>query len=245
MEKLTLSSNSTDYTTWLQSAITLESDKNYEAALLSLHTYNSLPNITEANNKFKNSKDRGKTWKIITISKGAYEFHEINALIQREMIANDDYDKIKDKYYIDIDYYKPTFKIILDISNEDYMVDFAVENSIGSTLGFTNEKLSHGIHQSPNIIDIEKVNSILVHCDLVTGSYVNSNKSNVIYNFTQKVSPGFKVIERPSPELIFLPIVRRPDIQSFRLWLTDQDNKPIDLMGERITIDILIREKPA
>lgn len=245
MEKLTLSSNSTDYTTWLQSPITLESDKNYEAALLSLHTYNSLPNITEANNKFKYSNDRGRTWKIITISKGAYEFHEINALIQREMIANDDYDKIKDKYYIDIDYYKPTFKIILDISNEDYMVDFAVENSIGSTLGFTNEKLSHGIHQSPNIIDIEKVNSILVHCDLVTGSYVNSNKSNVIYNFTQKVSPGFKVIERPSPELIFLPIVRRPDIQSIRLWLTDQDNNPIDLMGERITIDILIREKPA
>ena len=245
MAKLTLSDNSTDFTKHLHSPITLDSDKNYEVAFLSLHTYNSLPNITEANNKFKYSNDKGKTWKIITLSKGAYEFDEINALIQREMQANGDYDKTNEKYYIDLDYYKPTFKTILDISNEDYMVDFGIENSIGSTLGFTNKKYcrSYGIHQSPNIIDIEKVNSILVHCDLVIGSYVNSNKSNVMYNFTQKVSPGYKIIERPSPELIFLPVVSRPDIQSIRLWLTDQDNKPIDLMGEKITIDILIREK--
>ena len=243
MAKLTLSSNSTDYTTYLDPPIRLETDKNYEAAFLSLHTYNSLPNITEENNKFKYSNDKGNTWKIITFSKGAYELEQINATIQREMQINGDYDKINDKYYVDIDYYKPTFKTILDISNADYMVDFGIENSIGSTLGFTNQKLSHGIHQSPNIIDIEKVNSILVHCDIVTGSYVNEKRSNVIYNFTQKVSPGFKVIERPSPQLIFLPVVNQSEIWSIRLRLTDQNNKLIDLMGEKITIDILIREK--
>ena len=122
------------------------------------------------------------------------------------------------------------------------MIDFGIKNSIGSTLGFTNEKLSHGIHQSPNIIDIEKVNSILVHCDIVTGSYVNENRSNVIYNFTQKVGPGYKVIEEPRT-LIFLPVVNQSEIESIRLRLTDQNNKLIDLMGEKITIDILIREK--
>ena len=157
---------------------------------------------------------------------------EINAKIQREMTDPE----------IVIDYYKPTFKTILVISNENYMVDFGVENSIASTLGFTNEKLGVGTHQSPNIIDIEKVNSILVHCDIIIGTYVNTSRSHVIYNFTQRVSPGYKVIERPSPELIFLPVVGRPDIQSIRIWLTDQDNELIDLMGEKITIDILIRE---
>ena len=240
MAKLTLSSKLTDFTTWLEPPIRLVSDKHYEIAFLSLHTYNSLPNITEANNKFKYSSDKGNTWKTITFPKGAYEFDEINALIQREMRANQQ--MTDEQYYINIDYFKPTFKTILDISNEEYMVDFGTENSIGSTLGFTNEKLSHGIHQSPNIIDIEKVNSILVHCDIALGSYVNSRGSNVIHSFSPRVSPGYKVLERPSPELIFLPIVGRPDIQSIRLWLTDQDNNPIDLMGEKITIDILIRE---
>src|SRR5437870_2586959 len=155
MTKLTLSNNSTDYptdyptdyTTNLVTPIKLEVDKKYEAAFVSLHTYNSLPNITEDNNKFKYSNDKGKTWKIITFSKGAYEFFDINALIQREMQINGDNDKINDKCYIDIDYYKPTFKTILTISNEDYMIDFGIKNSIGSTLGFTKEKLLYGIHQ--------------------------------------------------------------------------------------------------
>jgi|SRR5579872_494375 len=242
MINLTLSSNSTDYTTWLEGPILLESDKEYEVAFLSLHTYNSLPNITEANNKFRYSNDGGGIWKTITFPKNAYEFDEINDVIQREMKSNGDYDNTNDKCYIHIDHFK--FKAILSISNENYVVDFGVENSISSTLGFTNEKLSYGIHQAPNIVDIEKVNSILVHCDIALGSYLNSKKSQVIHTFTQKVSPGYKVVERPSPELIFLPVVRRPQISSIRLWLTDQDNKPIDLMGERLTIVILIREKP-
>ena len=230
MTKLTLTSNTTDFTTTLNPPILLDINKRYEAAFLSLHTYNSVPNITEINNIFKYSMDKGITWKTITFDKGAYELVEISSKIKLEIPE------------IEIDYYKPTFKSIVVINNENYMIDFGVENSIGKTLGFRNEKLGVGTHQSPNIIDIEKVNSILVHCDIIVGTYVNSSRSNVIYNFTQRVSPGYKVIERPSPELIFLPIVGRPDIQSIRIWLTDQDLKPLDLMGEIITIDILIRE---
>ena len=245
MAKLTLSSESTNFTEDLTPPIRLESDKEYEAAFISLHTYNTLPNLTEINNKFKYSIDKGKTWKIITFSKGAYEFDEINAVIQREMKENGDYDKINEKYYIGMEYYKPTSKTILDISNENCMVDFGIENSIGSTLGFPHENqcLSNGIHQSPNIIDIETVNSIQVHCNIVDGSYLNSNGSNVIHSFTPKVSPGFKVIEHPNPELIFLPVNNRFTIQSIKIWLTDQDNNPIDLMGEKITVVLLIREK--
>ena len=130
----------------------------------------------------------------------------------------------------------------MNISNDDYVVDFSVQNSIAATLGFDKGgTFGPGYHFSPNIINIEKVNSILVHCDLVLGTYVNNYSSNVLYNFTMRVSPGYKVIERPSPELIFLPIVQRPEIQSLRLWLTDELNHPINLMGEKITVDILIR----
>ena len=243
METLTLSNKSTDFTTLLYPPIRLEPDRNYEAAFISLQTYNSLPNITEANNKFKYSSDKGATWTEITLPKGAYEFDEINDAIQRKMKTNDHYDKIKDAHYIDIDYYKPTFKTILSISNENYMVDFGIENSIGSTLGFTNEKLSHGVHNSPSIIDIEKVNSILVHCGIVLGSYVNGRGSNVIHTFSPRVGPGYKVIELASPELIYLPLVQRQEIESVRLRLTDQDNNLIDLMEEKVTVTIAIREK--
>ena len=86
MAKLTLSSNTTDFTTILNPPILLDTNKRYEAAFLSLHTYNSVPNITETNNKFKYSTDKGATWKIITFDKGAYELAEISARIQNAIL---------------------------------------------------------------------------------------------------------------------------------------------------------------
>src|SRR6188508_3275906 len=98
MAKLTLSSNTTDFTTTLNPPIFLDANKRYEAAFLSLYTYNSLPNITETNNKFKYSADKGISWKTITFDKGAYELAEINTKIQREMLSNGDYtEQISDK----------------------------------------------------------------------------------------------------------------------------------------------------
>jgi hypothetical protein len=48
-----LSSNTSDFTTDMSQPIHFDADKKYEAALLSIDLYNSIPNITEENNKFK------------------------------------------------------------------------------------------------------------------------------------------------------------------------------------------------
>ena len=100
---LTLSGDSTDFTTYLAPAINLDSCQKYEAAFLSLETYNSIPNVTTENNKFKYSVDNGVTWKIITLPVDAYEFSQIGDEIQRQMIANGDYnrnDDNSDRFYI-------------------------------------------------------------------------------------------------------------------------------------------------
>src|SRR2546426_9263846 len=86
-----------------------------------------------------------------------------------------------------------------------------------------------------------KINSILVNIDIITGSYVSNSQFPVIYSFFPNVSPGRKIVERPNPSLIYYP-VNRLDIHYIRLWLTDQDNKPVDIRGERITVRIIIRE---
>src|SRR5271166_2756102 len=52
----------------------LDPNKKYEAALLSLDMYNSIPNIINGNNNvFEYSVDSGSTWKVISIATGAYE----------------------------------------------------------------------------------------------------------------------------------------------------------------------------
>ena len=49
-----MSGNTSDFTTKYSPSIILDPTKKYEAALLSIDLYNSIPNITGENNVFKN-----------------------------------------------------------------------------------------------------------------------------------------------------------------------------------------------
>src|SRR5271155_1173985 len=81
----------------------LDPNKKYEAALLSLDIYNSIPNIIYGkNNAFEYSVDSGSTWKIVTIDTGAYELSTTNNEIQTKMIAEGDFDGNNSLCYITI-----------------------------------------------------------------------------------------------------------------------------------------------
>jgi hypothetical protein len=231
-----LSGNTSDFTTCHNSVI-LDPNTKYEAALLSLDTYNSIPNIiVEKNNIFKYSTDDGITWKIIAFNTGAYELTAINNEVKRQMIANGDNESV-----ITITPNITTSTSIVNIENPAYKVDFSVQNSIGPILGFRAVVIGHGYNESPNIVDIMQVNSILVNIDIIMGSYVNGFPSPTIYSFYPNVAPGYKIVERPNPSLIYYPL-SRPDISRMRVWLTDQNGNLVNLRGETITIRIYVRE---
>ena len=228
-----LTGNSSNFTTCFNS-ITLEPTKQYEAALLSLETYNSIPNIIEEkSNEFKYYN--GEAWKTIILSTGAYELNAINNEIKRQIIANRDSESA-----IDITADVSTLKSIVSIDNPNYKVDFGIPNSIGSVLGFETV-IGHGYNVSLKIVDIIQVNSILVNIDIIMGSYVNGSSSPTIYSFYPNVAPGYKIVERPNPSLIYYPVSRQ-DISKMRVWLTDQKGNLVDFRGETITIRIHIRE---
>ena len=60
-----MSADKSNFTTKYSPNISLDSKKRYEAALLSIDFYNSIPNITEENNTFRYSIDKGTSWKNI------------------------------------------------------------------------------------------------------------------------------------------------------------------------------------
>ena len=158
------------------------------------------------------------------------------------MAINGDHDHTADNpYYITITANLSELKSIVYISHDSYKIDFSVPNSIGSVLGFTTEIISKGYDESPNIVNIIQVNSILVNLDIISGSYVNGSASTTIYSFYPNVSPGYKIVERPSPRLDYYPVTRS-EINSMRVWLTDQNNDSIDLRGEQIMVRICMRE---
>jgi hypothetical protein len=234
-----MSGNTCDFITSYPQPIILDQDKKYEAAFLSLETYNSIPNITDKNNKFVYSIDNGANWKTLTLEKDAYEIAQINNEIQRQMIINDDYNSENNSFYINISHSR--LSAVIEISHPNYKVNFNVENSVGPTLGFEKEIVSFGYNKSSKIVDIMNINSILINVDFIHGSYVNGERRQAIHSFFPNVAPGYKIRERPQPELIFYPI-NSHYINQIRIWLTDQDNTLIDLQGERITIKIVVRE---
>jgi len=239
---LILTGDTTDFTTRLSPPIRLNPNKKYEAALLSINLFNTIPNITEENNKFKYSTDKGTTWKIISLNIGTYEIIGINDEIQRQMTVNGDYDTVNNEHYIYLTTKIAESKCIVNITNTNYRVDFGIESSIGATLGFQPVVISQKYNISQGIVDITKINSVLVNVDFISGSYVNGTQSPAIYSFDPNiVSPGYKINEYPNPSLIYYP-VNRIDIYSTRIWLTDQINKLINLRGERVTVRLHIQE---
>ena len=132
-----------------------------------------------------------------------------------------------------------TLKCILTVKGK-YDVDFNVKNSLRTLLGFNAKQYSEGVYTSENIVNILRVNSIMVHTDIVTNSYIKGEMQPIIYNFFPNVSPGEKIISTPK-NLIYLPITV-DTIYRLKTKLTDQDNRDIDLRGEVLTVRYHLRE---
>ena len=87
----------------------------------------------------------------------------------------------------------------------NYEVDFRKDKSINSLLGFHSNLFTSGFHESENVVNILKINSILVNIDIISGSYVNGSTQPTIYSFFPDVSPVYKIIENPH-NLLYFPI---------------------------------------
>ena len=204
----------------------------YEIALASLETYYSFPNIDATNNKFKVLLD-GKNWLDIEIPIGSYELSDINQETQRQIIA-----KNGKKEDVQFTPNMNTLKCVM-ILRKGVQVDMKGETSIRSVLGFKAKVYKDARNESEDTVNIMRVNSIFVHCSLINSSYVNGILQPVIYSFFPSCLPGEKIIEKPNT-LIYLPI-SLDVIPHMTSWITDQNNKLIDLRSEKLTLKFHVR----
>ena len=213
-------------------APSLELNGAYEIALQSLETYYSFPNIDTKNNQFRLTLD-GATWHNLTFAVGCYEHKDINKELQRqlEVIGGKKTDVILQPN-------KNTFQTIMTIA-ENVKVDFSAPNSIRTVLGFEALVYGKGRHLSEHTVNIMRVNSIFVHTNVIGSTYVNGSETPVIYSFFPDIPPGGKIIIQPRV-LIYLPVTLAV-ISRLTSWLTDQNNEPLNLQGEELTIKFHLR----
>src|SRR5208282_4120211 len=138
-------------------------DYDHEIALVNLETWYSFANISVTNNLFRYSIDGGLTWKLLTIDIGSYQIESINDEIQRLLQINGDWDSDNNAHYITLSPNISTLKAVIEITNADYRVDFTIDNSIRSILGFDSAVLSQGCNISDDLVNIIDFNSIFVN----------------------------------------------------------------------------------
>ena len=163
---IVLSSNTSDFKYNFYPSIKLDNYKTHEIALLNIDMYHSVPNIDESNNKFVYEYD-GKIFEII-FPTGANEIQTINDYIQKQL------DKNKHSEAFNIKANNITMKCIIHIEKSNLKINFNHNQSLNKLLGFRSGIIEGiGEHEGENIVDILSVNSILVNCDIIEGSYFN------------------------------------------------------------------------
>ena len=228
-QQIIVRSTKTNFDTNYKEPIELSNEKEYEIALVDLETYYSFPNISDHNNIIDYFNVLTQEVKRITIPKGSYGYTDLVKEINSQLNGVDAFT---------ITANTNTFKTILEIK-PNYRVRF-LENSLKTVLGFTGDIYNAGTHISENVKNMS-ITSILIHIDIINGSYVEGSKKPVIYSFYPKVNPGYKIIQKPHNP-IYLPIVRK-NISTLNVRITDQKNDLLDLRGEEVVIRFHIREK--
>ena len=229
-QQIIVRSTKTDFDTIYKEPIELSNEKEYEIALVDLETYYSFPNISDHNNIIDYFNVLTQEVKRIIVPKGSYGYSDLVKEIYRQLNGEDAFKLSANTN---------TFQSRLEI-NPNYRVRF-LQNSLKSVLGFTGDIYDEGTYFSENVVNIMSITSILIHIDIINGSYVEGSKKPVIYSFYPKVNPGYKIIQKPHNP-IYLPIVRK-NISTLNVRITDQNNDLLDLRGEEVVIRFHIREK--
>ena len=231
-----LSSNTSVLETSFSPELTLNGP--HKIAVDYVSTYNSIPNVTLKNFTFE--YNNGTSTKTVYLRTGSYEIDKLNEEIIFQMKANGDYDTANDEPYITIEPNPSRLTVTVNVKG-NYVLNLDKDTSIGPMLGFHQTiNLPAGQYESPNTVNIIKVNGIIITCNLVDSTYLNGKRINALYSFPIEVSPGFRMVSHPSTPQYHKIIQDR--VSLLTVTLTDESGDLLDLRGELITIRLRIEE---
>ena len=105
-------------------------------------------------------------------------------------------------------------------------------------LGSTESKVTKD-KNGENLLHLEVVESVLVHCNLVNNDY--QQDSRILYTFVPN-KPFGSLLEISPTNLIFLKILNS-EFQEIKIWFTDyiwQTSKPLEA-EDRINVTLIIK----
>ncbi len=242
-QTFTLKGRSSCLTVDINPPIELDSRYSYSLALISLSTWNSIPNIESGRNKFYYYYASGKDdeqERVIEIPTGSYEIADIESYLQKQLAANSGGGgaATSGDNLLSLKSNNNTLKCEL---KSVYDIDFEPQDSIGQLLGFSPLILdANTLHESDIPVEIIQVTTIRIECNIISGSYYTNNPSHTLYEFTPTVDPGYSIIIEPR-NLIYLP-VNRASIDNITISILDQEARPVNFRGEEIVVKLELKK---
>lgn len=210
--------------------IYLSNNIQYEIGLINFETYNTIPNIDDKNNVIKIGPHK------IQFPIGTYEITDIDQYIQKQI---EDLNR-KQNFNCTLLLHANANTLKTEIKCT-HAIDLSMKNSLASILGFNYEVLPpNQLHISSKPIDILKVNTLKILCNITGGSYDNGNLSHILHEFFPAVPPGHKIIETPK-NVIYLPLNTNV-IDNITLKIVDQYNDLVNFREETITIRLHLKK---
>ena len=216
----------------------LQTNSTHYLALDHLSMFASWHNIRSEyqNNKVKISKDKGKTYETITFPSGAYDYDDINNVIQKKIgkIGN------TENYGINILFDFTTYKVFIGL-DKNYYIDFASSGNFGKLLGFEKKVLKTSSYGKnfPNISN--DIDNLYIRSSLLSDSIVSGKRSNVLYTFstnTKTRSLPFEI----QPYNYLWNRINRSDISEVTFYITDDEDREVDLNDIDISLTVVIGE---
>ncbi|ESP04701.1 hypothetical protein LOTGIDRAFT_170537 [Lottia gigantea] len=211
------------------------SDRQYNEVNCILKIFLEKRNINENNNQMKISTDNEATFKTISLLPGSYEYVAINEYLSEYAESANGKNNIEFEGNLNLN------KIKLILRNKS-QVDFNVENSLNTLLGFDKQIYTQST-LAPHKANIENdIDVINIRCNLINGGFFNKHKRQIIYSIpTFTVPIGYRIIEKPF-QTTYLPL-NSFMIKNINLEIKDGKNRFIDFGNEEIVIQLHLKQK--
>jgi hypothetical protein len=171
----------------------------------------------------------------VLIPDGSYSVKDINNYLHLYM-HNQKHVNPSGSYDINL-YANPVYNRVTASVQKDYELIF--ESQLLDTLGFDYNQMpiSHTTNGN-NVPQLERVETVLVHCNLVYNQY--QQDSALIFSFVPNSPYGSLLDIQPSfPQ--WRETVKARDIRAIDVWFTDQNYRPLDV-EDKILVELQIKE---
>ena len=219
----------------------LSSDLRLNESVVSLshlNLYYTWNNFSEqyGNNRFWYlHKPSGTTVRVI-IPDGSYSVEDINNFLHLTMTDNNHVNAdgtFGINIYANLTYNRVTIRVSADF-------EVTLHAGIRESLGFEQSQnpLTNGAFNGLNTAKIERVNNVLVHCNLVNNRILYD--SSILHAFVPNGS--FGSLLNVSPNYPFWRNTRNASFNQIEVWFTNQNNEPLEIEDD-ILVELQVKQK--